>query len=226
MALTLAFDVYGTLIDTHGVVTKLHGMIGEQARAFSTTWRTKQLEYSFRRALMRDYISFPRCTQQALDYACLFHGVPLNDAQKHELMEAYRVLPAFDDVTDGLTKLNAAGHRLFAFSNGTAEAVTTLLKNAGIFELFAGVVSVENVQSFKPDPAVYQHFIKQSDAKPGEAWMVSSNPFDVIGAMHAGLKAAWIQRSDTAVFDPWGVDPTVTVEGLMMLAERLTNLTR
>ena len=36
MTVTLGFDVYGTLIDTHGVITRLETMIGEKAAAFST----------------------------------------------------------------------------------------------------------------------------------------------------------------------------------------------
>jgi len=44
MATTLAFDVYGTLINTHGVVATLEDLVGEKAKAFSNTWRDKQLE--------------------------------------------------------------------------------------------------------------------------------------------------------------------------------------
>lgn len=40
---TLAFDVYGTLIDTDGVVDRLREWIGSQAETFSQTWRSKQL---------------------------------------------------------------------------------------------------------------------------------------------------------------------------------------
>ena len=39
MATTLAFDVYGTLINTNGVVSLLENMVGDNAHAFSTTWR-------------------------------------------------------------------------------------------------------------------------------------------------------------------------------------------
>ena len=35
MTVTLAFDVYGTLLDTQGVVARLEGMLGSQANAFS-----------------------------------------------------------------------------------------------------------------------------------------------------------------------------------------------
>ena len=37
MATTLAFDVYGTLINTHNVVVLLENMIGDNAHALSTT---------------------------------------------------------------------------------------------------------------------------------------------------------------------------------------------
>ena len=65
---TLAFDVYGTLIDTNGVVVTLEKFMGESATNFSQTWRNKQLEYSFRRSLMQNYEPFAVCTNQALDY--------------------------------------------------------------------------------------------------------------------------------------------------------------
>ena len=43
MPITLAFDVYGTLIDTHNVVSELEQIVGDKAAAFSHTWRDKQL---------------------------------------------------------------------------------------------------------------------------------------------------------------------------------------
>ena len=44
MSITLAFDVYGTLIDTQGVVASLQQLVGDQASDCSRTWRDKQLE--------------------------------------------------------------------------------------------------------------------------------------------------------------------------------------
>ena len=41
MATTLAFDVYGTLINTYGVVSLLENMIGDNAHAFLIIWREK-----------------------------------------------------------------------------------------------------------------------------------------------------------------------------------------
>jgi 2-haloacid dehalogenase len=221
MPVTLAFDVYGTLIDTHGLVDQLQRIIGDKARAFSRTWRDKQLEYSFRRGLMQRYEDFSVCTRDALNYACDLHRTALSISQKQELMSLYRTLPAFDDVREGLSLLSAVGHRLFAFSNGSAEAVKTLLCAADIERFFLDIVSVEELRSFKPNPAVYNHFLQRSNSSAHDTWLISSNPFDVIGAICAGMRSAWVQRSEEQVFDPWGIEPTLKVSNLGELSGQL-----
>ncbi len=223
MSTTIAFDVYGTLIDTHGLVSILQSMIGDKASSFSQTWRDKQLEYSFRRGLMQQYETFAVCTSNALDYTCEFYDLDLSTEQKKDLLKNYKTLPAFEDAKEGLSKLRSNNFRLFAFSNGTADAVDTLLLGAKIRDYFHGVVSVDDLESFKPNPAVYNHFLKVTDAKKHNTWLVSSNPFDVIGAISVGMRAAWVKRSKNAIFDPWGVEPTITVYNLDELNEKLTN---
>jgi len=221
MPITLAFDVYGTLIDTHGVVAALRAIIGDKAEKFSRTWRDKQLEYSFRRGLMQNYENFAICTSDALDYTCTYYRVPLAGEQKNELLGMYRALPAFKDAKEGLARLQAAAFRLYAFSNGSADTVEALLTKAGIRDFFLGVVSVDDLKSFKPNPAVYSYFLRRSGASGNSAWLISSNPFDVIGAISAGMKAAWGQRSPEEFFDPWGIEPTITVRSLFDLVEHI-----
>jgi 2-haloacid dehalogenase len=217
MSFTIAFDVYGTLIDTHGVVTELEKLVGDKARDFSQAWRNKQLEYSFRRGLMQNYKPFSVCTSHALDYTCSFYKTDMSDDEKKHLLECYRSLPAFDDVKEALEILKAENHSLFAFSNGTADAVDTLLVAAGIRDYFESLVSVDDLKSFKPNPAVYEHFLRQSGAQGSNAWLVSSNSFDVLGALSAGMQAAWVRRSENEIFDPWGIEPTITVKNLQEL---------
>ncbi len=223
MKTTLAFDVYGTLIDTNGVIAALQTFVHDKAGNFAQTWRDKQLEYSFRRSLMQNYENFAVCTSQALDYTCAYHKVSLTNEQKAELLGVYRVLPAFNDVKEGLTRLKTAGYRLYAFSNGKGDALEMLLHSAGIKDLFLGIVSVDDIKTFKPSTGTYCHFLRKSGAMGCSAWLISSNPFDVIGAISAGMKSAWVRRSPEALFDPWGIDPTITVSDLSDLAAKLTD---
>ena len=221
MTVTLAFDVYGTLIDTHGIVVALGERLGDKASEFSRRWREKQLEYSFRRGLMQNYVDFSVCTRQALDYTNSSCGAPLGAQDLDGLMAAYGKLPAFPDVDDGLAAARKAGHRLFAFSNGRADSVEALLRNARIHGYFDGIVSVDEMKSFKPNPGVYGYFLRQAQAAGSDAWLVSSNPFDVIGAISAGMRAAWVKRTPDALFDPWGIEPTLVVRSVAELAGRI-----
>ena len=214
MKTTLAFDIYGTLIDTRGVLDELHRLVGDQAPAFSQLWRDKQLEYSFRRGLMKCYDDFAVCTAQALRYCSRVFNTQLGETEQQQLLASYQRLPAFTDVRQALDTLHAAGYPLVAFSNGSRQAVETLLKQAGLDDLFSDIVSVDEIQSFKPDPAVYYHLLRRIGQPCHTTWLVSSNPFDIIGARNAGLQAAWLQRSAEAVFDPWDIEPTATVNGL------------
>ena len=217
----LAFDVYGTLIDTHGVVTALREFVGDKAPAFSALWREKQLEYSFRRGLMRRYQTFNVCVEQALDYCCQAFQLPLNVEDKTTLLQIYSALPAFSDAVSGLDQLAERGFRMVAFSNGTAAAVRGLLEKANVDQYFEDIISVDEVGSFKPNPDVYRHLLNRCQSEAAASWLISSNPFDVIGALGVSMSAAWVKRSGDAVFDPWEYAPTLTVASLDELADKL-----
>jgi len=221
MTITLGFDVYGTLIDTQGVLVELESKVGDKAAEFSQVWRDKQLEYSFRRGLMQNYENFAVVTRNALDYTNSYLKQSLGEADKQALMAVYKVLPAFGDVRNCLEQAQGAGFKLFAFSNGSEEAVEGLLVAAGIRDLFHGIVSVDAVKSFKPNPGVYGHFLRETRSTGAEAWLISGNPFDVIGSISAGMRAAWIKRNPEAIFDPWGIEPTLTLPSLLELVDQV-----
>nr|WP_298413149.1 haloacid dehalogenase type II [uncultured Halomonas sp.] len=222
MSTVLAFDVYGTLIDTQGINEQLQELVGDQTPTFSQRWRDKQLEYAFRRGLMGAYADFSQCTRDALEFVDRALRTQLSDNDKDALMATYGRLPAFPDAADALARLaDSSRLRCVAFSNGSRKAVSGLLEQAGILEHFEDIVSVEEVKRFKPDPAVYAHLHTRLEVAAQDVWLISSNPFDLIGAKHAGLHAAWIRRSAEAPFDTWGGDPDMTVSDLNELVDRI-----
>jgi len=224
MKYTIAFDVYGTLINTSGIYNSLVTLMDEKARLFMNTWRNKQLEYSFRRGLMNKYEDFSVCTKDALAFCCLKFNTKLTKKQKNELMDEYKILPAFSDVKMGLQSLKDEGHKLFAFSNGNTNAIVNLLNNAKISSYFDGVVSVEEVKMFKPNPIVYEYFNQKTNSTKANSWLVSSNSFDVIGAAAYGMKTAWVQRTSDSIFDLWGIKPTETIHTIIELTDKLKYL--
>ena len=102
-------------------------------------------------------------------------------------IERYNWLPPFPDAAPGLASIKRAGHLLAALSNGEAEMIRSVLANAGLLALFDDVVSADEVKTFKPDPTIYSHAVQLLGQTANDTWLVSSNPFDVIGAKPATL---------------------------------------
>jgi 2-haloacid dehalogenase len=217
----LAFDVYGTLIDPFRMEEHLRAAFGEKAKEASELWRGKQIEYSFRRALMKKYLPFDECTAQALRFVSAQLGITLSEEAQKNLLAKYEELPAYPDVTRALDELAARGFTLAACSNGTESAVRASLDHVGILSRFSKIVSVDPIRTFKPDPAVYEFLVAELHAQKEMVWLISSNPFDVIGARACGLRTAWVQRDPKRVFDPWEFEPDLVVHGLAELPGKL-----
>ena len=66
------FDAYGTLFDVHSAVGKFSERLGEVSDQVSNIWRTKQLEYTWLRSLMKKHADFWQVTQDALDTHWMF----------------------------------------------------------------------------------------------------------------------------------------------------------
>ena len=222
MPKALAFDVYGTLVDPLAMGERLRPVVGDElAEPMAKLWREKQLEYTFRRGLMRSYENFDVCTRQALDYAAQALGAELSEGDRERLIEEYVSLSPFADVAAGLETMKEAGHALVAFSNGVEATLRALLERAGLLRALDGVVSVDDLATFKPDPEVYRYLCRRLGRSPSETWLISSNPFDIIGAKSAGLNAAWVRRNPGTPFDPWGIEPDLVVTDLGDLAKSL-----
>lgn len=124
-------------------------------------------------------------------------------------MTAYDALHVFSDIPAAMQLLQENREAVDAciFSNGTDDMVGGSIRtspelgpNADIFRSF---ITVDGLKCFKPDPRTYAHLVEQSGKKghPGDVWVVSANPFDVVGAKAAGLKTAFIDRPSRGWID-------------------------
>jgi len=220
MAIGIGIDVYNTLVDPLYASLFLAPLVGQYAETLADLWRTKQLEYSYRRAMMKRYENFDVVTRQALVFAAESLSITLSDEELAEILEKYQNLPAYTDVVSGLRTLKGTGYTLVAFSNNVETTLRKILRGAGLLPLFDGIVSVDELKTFKSDPRVYLHFASRLGGSISDTWLVSANTFDVIGAKSAGLKATWIKRTANSVFDPWNIQPDFISQDLKGLAEQ------
>lgn len=216
----LVFDMYGTLVDPIRIWTALEQDMGEAAPRVAEVWRQKQLEYSFRLTVMERYQDFEWVTRRALEHALAVAGCTLSDERKAALMARYDDLETYPDVLPGLARLREAGHRMMVFSNGSPRMLGAIMASAGLAPYFEGFISVDEVRAFKPSPRAYRRVAERLGRAIGEIRLVSSNPFDDIGAEAVGMRAAWVNRSG-GLFDWLGEPPDVLVESLTQLADVL-----
>ena len=186
------FDAYGTLFDVHSAVARLRARIGDRAEALSQLWRSKQLEYTWLRALMGRHADFWQVTGDALDHALACTGV--DTTWREPLMQAYLTLDAYPEVPDALRRLRAGGLRTMILSNGEPGMLRAAARSAGIAELLDAILSVEEVGIFKPHPKVYRLAVDRLAVRPDQIAFQSSNAWDVSGAAAFGLRAVWINR--------------------------------
>jgi len=188
------FDAYGTLFDVHAAVRRHAAKIGPDGQQISELWRTKQLEYSWIRALMGAYVDFRALTEQALDYA--LKRFPSADASlRDSLLEAYWELDCYPEVPSVLKQLKARGAKLAILSNGSPDMLESAVRNAALDTILDDVFSVDELRTFKTAPEVYEMVTTAYRLYPDAVSFQSSNRWDVAGATRFGFRTVWINRS-------------------------------
>jgi len=187
------FDAYGTLFDVHSAVGKHRDRLGEKADQVSVLWRTKQLEYTWLRSLMKQHADFWKVTLDALDFSFDMLGIADSDL-RDDLINAYLSLEAYPEVPEVLSVLKKRGFGLAILSNGTPAMLDAAIKNSGIENLIDANLSIEDVGIFKPDPKVYQLAVDKLSVQPEEIIFQSSNAWDAAGASAFGFNVAWVNR--------------------------------
>jgi 2-haloacid dehalogenase len=203
----LAFDAYGTIFDVYSVIARCEQLFLGRGKELSQLWRTKQLEYTWLRSLLGAYVDFEQVTRDALMFACEALALKLDAASAQVLMDEYRQLKPYPEVSGALEALK--GVPMVILSNGSPAMLNALVDNAGLRKHFGQVISVDEVKIFKPSPSVYRLCPDKLGVPAGEIGFVSSNCWDVAGAARFGFKVFWINRfkqpADRLDFQPFKV---------------------
>ena len=116
----------------------------------------------------------------------------------------------YEDVEAQLKRLRRQ-YRLFAVSNGNAD-----LHLCGVAHLFEGHVTAISAGAAKPDPRIFAQLAKEAGVEPQQILHIGDDPLaDVVGAMQAGMQAAWLNRDAK----PWPTNLASPERTIATLAE-------
>jgi len=209
------FDAYGTLFDVHSIVS-VGREVTADPQALSATWRQKQLEYTWLRALMGRYEDFWTVTEAALRYAIRRLALTASEAQIHRLMDAYLSLACFPEVKAALGALAPQPRAIL--SNGSPRMLEAAVASSGLGIHLDHVLSVDAVKTYKPSPQVYALGPQALGVAAEELLFVSSNSWDVAGATAFGYQVAWCNRTQ-APEEELGVQADVMISRLDQLPQ-------
>lgn len=234
----IAFDCYGTLLDVTDdsfvraceTILDQHA-VAHEGRAYWEGWlaasRAISVEQgrdpehplggpepefdSFRGRWPRNFERASGAIGAAIDATAAYHvfHTTLSDAV------------AYPDVHDGLARLRP--HlRLCVVSNADDDHLLHALAENGLEFEFA--LSSEAARSYKPRLPIFAEALHRLGLPPGEVLYVGDSPLmDVLGARHAGLPVAWINRLDAA-FPEHLERPDLEVRDLAELADAVLAL--
>lgn len=188
------FDAYGTLFDVAAAAAHCEDELGENAAALSALWRTKQLEYTWLRSLMNEYVDFWQITGDGLDYALETLGLDGDAALRDKLLNLYMKLDCFPEVPNVLKVLNAGGLKCAILSNGSPKMLNSAIENAGIPEQLVNSYSVDQLGIYKPSPRVYQMAVDDLGVSAEKISFMSSNAWDAAAAANFGFRVVWVNR--------------------------------
>ena len=210
----IIFDAYGTLFDVNSAAEKCKDKIGAKWEGFANFWRTTQLEYTWLRSLMGRYKDFWQITEDSLDKSMKTFNI--DASMKNELLNLYKVLSPYKEVSGTLKKLKENNFKLAILSNGTPSLLKELVESNNLDDLFDDLFSVEEVGIYKPNSKVYDLPIKKYKIKNNEVAFLSANTWDVSGGGNYGFHSIWVNRNNN-IFDNLDYKPTHQVKDLSEL---------
>lgn len=203
------FDAYGTLFDVAAAARNLarsseFPALADRWQTLAESWRLKQLQYTWIRALAGAHADFRQVTKDALDWALEANDLADAPGLGEALMALYDRLDAYPEVPATLAALREAGFKTAILSNGSPAMLESACRSAGIEHLLDGVLSVEEVGIYKPAPEVYGLVERHFAVLPARTAFVSANGWDAAGGAGFGFHSIWVNRRSEPVDRlPW-----------------------
>jgi 2-haloacid dehalogenase len=221
---TLMFDLYGTVVDMQGGLTKAvtpylkaKGWTG-RPDSLVTWWRRTHFENSMIDALLhRDHTSYRDIGRRALSYTLDRAGIDYTSEEVFQLVANIETLKPFPDVVSALKKLKKR-YQLTILSNGDPDMLEAARPHLGVE--FDRIMSVAEAGSFKPHVATYRTAAELLGAPPDAILFVANHAFDCVGAKAYGMRTCFVNRRKRP-FGEWPYQPDLVVADFKELAALL-----
>lgn len=218
---TILFDLNETLLDMSALDPLFADAFGD--KSVRRVWFAQTVQLAMSATILDAYADFGEIAKAALDMTARKRGVNVDDERKRRILRGLAALPPHGDVAPGLRSLRDAGCRLAILTNASEDAARAQLENAKLAALFDVVISTDAVRRFKPASEAYAHAAERLETPARDLLLVAAHDWDVAGAMHAGLEAAFVARHGTSP-NPLDRKPAISAPDIRAIADAIVAL--
>ncbi|MFD0988026.1 haloacid dehalogenase type II [Methyloligella solikamskensis] len=212
------FDVNETLIDLASMRRSVADSLGGRDDLLPL-WFSTMLHHSLVESATGHFHPFGEVGVAALIMVAESNGIHLTQPDAEAaISEPFASMPPHADVRPGLEALKKEGFILATLTNSSDAMVARQLQNAGLSDLFDRLLTVESLQIYKPNRAVYDWALDQMDVDPEEAMMVAAHGWDIAGIKTARMHGVFVARPGQALY-PLAPPPDLVVKDLVELSE-------
>ena len=186
----VAFDAIGTMFPLGPMRPSLM-MLGLPPAGLES-WYATAVRDALALTACGDFKPFTAVMEGALDQVLGEQGLTPPRAARRALLAQFRHLPARPDAGDALRLVLRARMRPILLTNGSEAGTRFLLQQSGLDGLVERVVSVEDIETFKPRPEVYTYAARLCQVRPNRMALVAVHPWDINGAKAAGCIGAYV----------------------------------
>lgn len=195
MIRAIVFDMDGVLIDArewhYEALNRALGLVGFEISRFDH---------------LSSYDGLP--TRRKLEMLTVERALP---SQLHEFLGGLKQMYTMELVHTrckpifqhefAISQLKSAGYRLALASNSTRNSVLAMMTRSNLLEYFDELLSNEDVEIGKPDPAIYAKAMSLLSVQPAETLIVEDNEHGVAAARASGAHVMVVDSPEAVHLD-------------------------
>lgn len=188
----VAFDAIGTLFSLEALRPKLKsiGVAGNLLEA----WLAMTLRDAFALDTTGIYRNFRDVATSALATLSAEPAEEVDHQRLEDVVGGFAELDAHADAAPAMQALRDADVRIVVLTNGSAKVTGGLLDRAGLSGLVERVVSIDEVERWKPAREVYSYCATTMGVHEQRLALVAAHGWDIQGGRRAGLITGFVSR--------------------------------